>query len=503
MLGSLVRILLLIAAVIGLTYGAQYLLGTQGGVQVTVAGTEYSFQPLDAAIGLALLVAAIWVFLKLLSLLVAVLKFLSGDETALSRWQGRSRERRGYRALSEGMMALAAGEGRQAITKAAQAERYLQKPELTRLLVAQAAEITGDRDKATATYKEMIRDEKTRFVGVRGILKQKLLAGETDTAKQLAEEAFRLRPRNEEIQDTLLKLQADAHDWAGARQTLAAKLKHGSLPRDVYYRREAVLALSEAQDVLDPDASIEDREQAIEANRKSPDLIPAAAMAARSLISKGKNRAAARILRKAWESQPHPDLASAFAEIAPDETPDQRVKRFENLFSANPDNLDTKLIKAELLVAAEDFPAAGRIVTELVNDDADARVMTLMAAIERGKGADEAVVRGWLAKAVTAKRGPQWVCSVCGKVHDRWTPICDNCGGFDTLVWTTPPENDATAATGAQMLPLILGAGASDTSAEAETSPAAEATPTPAETVAEAETVEGEAEDAKFAPAKE
>lgn len=463
MLGSLIKILIFVAIVVGLTMGASYLLTTEGGVQVVVAGTEYSFGPLDSVIAAVVLLGAVWVLLQLLSLVVAVLRFLIGDETALSRWHGRSRERKGYRALTEGLTALAAGESRQAMAKAAQAERYLQKPELTNLLVAQAAEIGGDRDKATATYKTMIQDEKTRFVGIRGILKQKLLAGDTDTAMKLAEEAFRLRPRNEEIQDTLLKLQADAHDWAGARKTLNAKLKHGALPRDVYYRREAVLALSEAQDVLDPDASIEDREQAIEANRKSPDLIPAAAMAARSLIKKGKGRAAARILRKAWEAQPHPDLAAAFAEIEPNETPTARVTRFDTLFSANPDSIDTKLIKAELLVAAEDFPAARRVISDLVTDDADARVMTLMAAIERGEGSDDTVVRGWLAKAVTAKRGPQWVCSNCQKVHPKWVPICDNCDGFDTLAWTTPPETDATSATGAQMMPLILGASTTGT----------------------------------------
>ena len=67
-------------------------------------------------------------------------------------------------------------------------------------------------------------------------------------------------------------------------KTLNAKLKHGSLPRDVHKRRDAVLALSEARKVFDADQAIEAREAAIEANRLSPDLIPAAVMAAHSYI---------------------------------------------------------------------------------------------------------------------------------------------------------------------------------------------------------------------------
>ena len=121
------------------------------------------------------------------------------------------------------------------------------------------------------------------------------------------------------MQDILLRLQAEGQDWSGARKTLAAKLKHGSLPRDVHRRRDAVLALSEAGALLDEDADVSTREAAIEANRLSPDLIPAAAMAARGYIANGKPKYATRVLKKAWDAQPHPDLAAAFAAIVPDE----------------------------------------------------------------------------------------------------------------------------------------------------------------------------------------
>ena len=50
------------------------------------------------------------------------------------------------------------------MTKAAKAEKYLNKPELTNLLVAQAAEMAGDRRKAEETYKKLI---KTRDIAVR------------------------------------------------------------------------------------------------------------------------------------------------------------------------------------------------------------------------------------------------------------------------------------------------------------------------------------------------
>jgi HemY protein len=461
MLWSLIKILVFVAIIALLTMGAGMLLETKGGIQITVAGTEYTLGPLQSVIAGLALTVCLWVFLKLLSLLVATLKFLNGDETALSRYFDRNRERKGFQAISNGLMALASGEGRVAMSQAAKAEKYLNKPELTNLLTAQAAELSGDTKKATETYKKLIANDATRFVGVRGIMKQRLAEGDTDTARKLAEKAFALKPRHEETQDVLLKLQAQAHDWSGARTTLTAKLKSGSLPRDVYSRREAVLALSEAREIINDDSSIEVQEKAIEANRLSPDLVPAAAMAARSYIAKGKPRNAVRILKKAWDSQPHPDLASAFAAIKPDETAAERVTRFAMLTNINTDDPETQLLKAELNIVAEDFPEARRALGHLVETNPDSRALTLMAAIERGEGASDTVVQGWLAKAVNAPRGPQWLCDNCHHVHGTWTPVCENCESFDTLSWKTPQTPEVTSATGAHILPLIVGATAS------------------------------------------
>ncbi|MDP4034373.1 MAG: heme biosynthesis HemY N-terminal domain-containing protein [Pseudorhodobacter sp.] len=457
MIWSLIKVLLFVAAIAGLTYGAGMLTDTGGGVQIAVAGYEFTLGPLQALILVLIIVAVIWLLMKTVGLLVAVLRFLNGDETAVSRYFDRGRERKGYQALAEGMIALASGEARVALSRAARAEKFLARPELTTLLTAQAAELAGDSKRATEAYKTLLSDDKTRFVGVRGLMMQKIAEGDAATALKLAEKAFAMKPRHAETQDILLKLQAEQADWKGARTTLGAKLKSGALPRAVFRRRDAVLALQEASAVIDDASSIDAREAAIEANRLSPDLIPAAAMAARSYIDKGEAKHAARVLKKAWEAQPHPDLAAAFAEIVPDETPQDRLKRFKVLTAIHPDHYETRLLLAELNLAAEDFPAARRALADLVTRHPTGRTLTIMAAIERGEGADDGVVRGWLARALTAPRGPQWCCDKCQAIHARWTPICDHCGGFDTLSWREPTEGTGPSATGTELLPLIVG----------------------------------------------
>jgi HemY protein len=458
MLWTLAKVIVFLAVVAGLAYGAGNLSETEGGVRIAMLGYEVTLGPLQTAIGLLLLLLALWLLLRLIGLTFAILRFLSGERTALSDYFDRNRQKRGYTAVSEAMLALASGEGRVALARAQKAQKLLDRPELTDLLTAEAALMAGDRPRAKEAYKRLLGDERSRFVALRGLTKLKLDEGDTETALALAQKAFALKPAHSETQDLLLKLQADRQDWKGARATLAAKLKSGSLPRDVWKRRDAVLALQEAKVLLDADSTIEAREAAIAANEKSPDLLPAAAMAARGYIGQDKPKYAARILRKAWGAQPHPDLAAAFAEIVPTETPVERVKRFKALVDIKPDHEETRQLMAELNIAAEDFPAARRALGDLVSKHPTQRVLTIMAAIERGEGADDAVVRGWLARALTAPRGPQWVCSSCHAIHAAWGPVCDNCGGFDTLGWEEPADTAGPSATQTEMLPLIVGA---------------------------------------------
>ena len=457
MITTLIKILIFVAIVTGLTWGAVQLMDVQGGANIAVAGYEITLNALQLVFAFAALIVAVWLGLKLLKLLIAVFHFLNGDETAISRHFDRNRERKGFEALSEGLFALASGEGHLAMAKAKRADKYLDRPELTTLLTAQAAEMTGDTRTAETSYRKLLENDDTRFVGVRGLMHQKLAIGDTDTALGLARKAFEIKPKHEEIQNTLLKLQAEKSDWSGARETLGAKLKSGNLPRDVHKRRDAVLALSEARDILDEGQSMEAREAAIQANKLSPDLIPATVMAARAMIANNNPKGASRILAKTWGVNPHPDIAAAFAEIAPNEAPEARLKRFRTLTKQNPTHPETQMLLAELNIAAEHFPDAKRALGQLVTEDPTARSLTLMAAIERGEGADDAVVRGWLTRALTAPRGPQWICDNCQHIHATWTPVCTNCAAFDTLEWKRPPAGEVAMPAGTEMLPLMVG----------------------------------------------
>ena len=468
MLWSLIKVLIFVAVVGAVAYGIDYIAVEGEPLTILFAGYELTLGPLQAVVAAFLLFAAVWIVLRVMGLILAVLRFVAGDKTAFSNWFYRHRERSGNTMLTQGMLALAEGDSKLAIRKAHRAMGKTAYPEVSILLAAQAAEQMGDRALAMAEYKKLLENERTRFVAIRGLMRQKQADGDEATARQLAQKALELKPGHSETADQLFLMQTHDHDWSGARATLGLKRKYKSAPKDMAKRRDGLLALCQAHDLRREGKLDEARKAAMEAAKELPNFPPAVVEGAKAYLETGAGSKAAQIIRAAWAHEPHPSLAAAYAAIEPAETPEKRVKRFGDLVRKDPQHPEARMMMAELNIAAENFPEARRSLGDLVETAPNARVMTLMAAIERGEGGSDTAIKAWLAKAVTAPRGNAWVCEVEGAVYAEWQPVCSVCGSFDTLSWKPAPASELVPEVSAGMLPLIVGA------LEDKTAPAAE-----------------------------
>jgi len=458
-LWSVLKIVVFVVIAALLAWGAAALLETPGEVRIAFGSREFALTHIGFIIAVLGLVVLAIILLKLVGFIGALVRFVMGDETAITRFFARNRERRGLDALSGSVLALASGDATMAERKAAKAEKLLQRPALTAVVRAQAAELNGDRARATELYKPLLANDATRFPAIRNLGRIKLEEGDAETALALAKKGFALRPDNAALLKELFELQCKAEDWAGARETLNASVHARLLPRDVATRRDAVLSLADARKALADGQTARGHEAARQANKLAPTLVPAAALASAAFLADGGKRRAGKLLVAAWTANPHPDLAAAFAALEPGESPAARRKRFETLIAANPSHAESRLLAAQLAIADEDFPAARKALGDLAETDPTTRSLALMAAVERGLGAPDSEIRGWLARAVGAAPGPQWVCTRCNHIHAAWAPVCENCGAFDTLDWRSPPHAPDASLAGSAMLPLIIGDG--------------------------------------------
>ena len=172
------------------------------------------------------------------------LRFWIGVRTAPKRTRrayGEWRRRRGYRALTQGMVAVAAGDATEARRLARKAENLLADPPLTMLLSAQAAQLSGDEKAAGQFFDAMSERTDTKYLGVSGKLKQAMQEGDSEGALELAEQAAELNPKADAVSSTLFELQVKNKNWADAQETTKQAVRNKITDVEAGKRRRAIL----------------------------------------------------------------------------------------------------------------------------------------------------------------------------------------------------------------------------------------------------------------------
>ena len=439
MLGRLLYVLILLGVILSGGFLLHIISEEPGTLTLEYGDRIHTLTLLDAAIVLTVGIVVLMIAVIVLKFVIAVLRFILGDADALGGFFSKRRERKGLEALSRGMVALAEGDARAAQKQARIAEQKLMKPELTRLLNAQAAVLAGDEARAETYYKALMAEPGTAFVGTQGLLENALSEQDSSRAMKLAEHARELKPKDQGTLETLYMLQSQKFDWEAARKTLAAQRKAGHVPKLEANRRESGLLLAQAQDADGLGETEHARALAVEAAKLDPTNVEAVSTAVHQLLASGSKRAASKLVTDAWRAGPHPALAAAYAAIEPDESPAARRRRFEALFNLHPEHDETRFLRAELSLVAEDWGGAKASIQDLRETEPSARSCAIMAAIARGEGEPDHVIRGWLARALGAPRNDASDSEIS---HAAMLPL---------LIEPTPgPEADAEEAAAAE-----------------------------------------------------
>jgi len=354
-------------------------------------------------------------------------------------WQTRRRAK-GYRALTRGMVAVAAGDAQEAGRQVKRAEVLLNEPPLTLLLSAQAAQLNGDEQAAARFFQEMTENPETEFLGLRGLLTQAMKAGDHERGLELARRAYRLQPKSDWVAGSLFDLQVATGRWLDAQVTGDEQHKLGLVGRDANRHRKAVLALQQGLDLVADGHAEAAARQFKTAFDLKPDFVPAVAAHAGALIDQGKKKRAEDVIRKAWTREPHPDLLEIYWRAAGADDSLARVKATEKLIAGNRAHAESHIAMARASLDAQLWGEAREHLSAVTDAADEARVCRLWADLEDSEHGDGDKARAWLTRAAAAEADPSWVCSSCGNAVADWSALCGNCGGFDTFQWRRPPH---------------------------------------------------------------
>jgi HemY protein len=443
----------------GLITAAIFFADHPGQVEIVWRGwqVETSVGVLAAAAVLAGL--AIALFFWLVSLIL-------GSPRAFLRHRRERRRRAGYRALTRGMVAVAAGDSQEAQRCARRADALLADPPLTLLLSAQAAQLGGDETAAKKFFTAMLERPEMEFLGLRGLLNQALRAGDRGTALRLTERAATLRPDTTWAVKSLFELEAREGRWDAALETLAQAVKRRIIPRERARHHRGVILYELSLAALAGGERARGRNLAAQAQALTPDLAAPAAHHARVLLQDHRTGPAAESIERAWRMMPHPDLAQVYGAIHDGAPPLDRLKRFERLAAQNPDARETHLAVAEAALDAQLWGEARRHLDRALSAPAPPfiarlpnpasfsvtpapdenpslagptpRLCLMMARLEEAEYGIGPGSREWLDRAVTAMPDPRYVCATCGGESLEWRSLCPHCGSFDALAWRTP-----------------------------------------------------------------
>ena len=431
----MIRVALYLIVVGLIAYGVALVADRPGDVVVTWQGWRIETS-------LLVLAAAVIAAVAVLSLIFAVIRSVARSPMVLARLLRNRRGVRAYEAISQGLIAVGAGDVAAAQRFTAEVQRLAPGEPLALLLSAQAAQLVGDRESAERAFRTMAGRPDTKALGLHGLFIEAQRRSDAAGARAYAEEAARIAPSLGWAGIAVLEAHSRDGDWGGALDLLEQQRR--MLDKASYRRQRAVLLTARALALEDTDRGAA-KEFVLEANKLAPDLVPAAALAGRLLAEGGQMRKANRVIDSAWRVNPHPDLAQAYAELRSGESARERLKRIEAGARRVPGHIEGALAVARAAIDAQEFAKArGELAPYL--DRPSKRVCVLMAKLERAERNDEGRAREWMARALNAPPDPQWTAD--GYVADRWLPVSPVTGRIDAFVWRVP-------LTGAIAAPMI------------------------------------------------
>jgi HemY protein len=397
----------------------------------------------DIQMSVVVAVAIVLVALVALLFLWNMVRRLWRSPTAAREFFRFRKHRKGYEALSKGIIAAGAGDALAASRHAATAGNALSDEPLVNVLAAQAAQLKGDKESVRRVFEEMAKSPETEVFGLRGLFVEARNSGDLVAALKHAERALARNPRLPWASTAVLQVQTARKSWEAAALTLEQQSRNGLLAKDEANRKRAALLAAEALALEDNNAA-----RAMELASKAMDLdgklVPAAALVARQHIAAASTRRAMKVLRASWASHPHPDLADLIARAQPDEGTEAAYERVRDTVGAAEAHIEAAVALAKHALAARRPDVARKALSTHAENQPQARVCALMAQVEEAAD-DKGRVREWLARALHAQRDPMWVSD--GVAANRWVPVSPVTGEIVPCDWKVPfdmPEGVAT-----------------------------------------------------------
>ncbi|WP_417452160.1 heme biosynthesis protein HemY [Kordiimonas sp.] len=419
------RVVLWFIVILLLAVGAAWLADNPGDVTIDFQGLRFytSFAALAAFLAAAMALAAlvVWLF-----------GWLRRDMPFFGSNRVVKRQGRGLKLLNQSLVALSAGDHRLAAKLIEQAEVLLPPQPMVHLIAAEAAARAGDHAGAAKRYQALEGTDDGRFLGLRGLVGEAQRLGRDSEALRLARTAFNENRKSPWVLRTLFSLEVAAGNWAEAEAALDKVARENLMEKTQVTRHRGALVFAEATEANLRGDTLAAKKGFKKVLSLRPDFAPATAALAKIELGEGNNKRATRLIQDAWASRPHPTLARVFKALDAAEGAPDWLRRVRALTAQNPDHAQSMLLLVDALMDAREYDIAKPLLDRLIKAAPTRSAWQYRLALAHALGEDPDPIETALA---TAEAGEGWHCDACGHTPNAWSPLCPNCGGFDTIDW--------------------------------------------------------------------
>jgi len=347
-----------------------------------------------------------------------------------------TRTQKGYDFFVESMIALLNKDNKTAINSARKMKTILKEDtSLNLLLQSEILKIEKKSEDLNNIYDLMIKNNKTKTLGYRGLMEQSLKQQDYHHAFIYGEKLFLLNPKIDKLYQTLLNIIAKTKNWNQLINITDKAYSNRIIQKDEAKENKSIALFEIAKIKMKSDGN-----EAIKLIEKAISLkgnfVPYIKLYTQLLFITNNNNKVLKVLKKFWSQSPSSLLRSSISEVLK-ENKINEIEFINRLVSKNQNNEESKKLLIDFAIYFNNWSIARDNIKGLIGSNPTREICLFMSDIELGEFNDIQKSEGWKLRANNAESDHYWVCKYTNNLQKDWSSLSDS-GYFNSLEWNQP-----------------------------------------------------------------
>ena len=347
-----------------------------------------------------------------------------------------TRTQKGYDFFVESMIALLNKDNKSAINSARKMKGILKEDtSLNLLLQSEILKIEKKFDELNNVYDLMIKNNKTKTLGYRGLMEQSLKQQDYHHAFIYGEKLFLLNPKIDKLYQTLLNVIAKTKNWNQLINITDRAYSNKIIKKEEANENKSIALYEIAKIKMKSDFK-----EAIKLIEKAISLkgnfSPYIKLYTQILFTNNNNFKALKVLKKYWNQTPNSLLRLSITEVLK-ENKINEIEFIQRLISKNQNNEESKKILIDFAIYFNNWSVARDNIKGLIGSNPSREICLFMSEIELGEFNDIQKSEGWKLRANNTGSDYYWVCKITNNPQKNWSALSDS-GYFNSLEWIQP-----------------------------------------------------------------